>query len=284
MKDRRCDIDVAAGKVAYCAALKAGTGGDECVMNVELTQRGVAALAGAARGVGDNFAGYAVAVRFFTPPQSHHHIGGIGRVRAGGFQWKRACKFFAGEDYAGEIGMLKPFHKPGTNFAVMFDDVEQYRAAIADDHDLPGLRRLLETCHGVEAGRAQGRRKVDPALDCGETVVRDNEKIRCFACLFLRENVEDGGEIAVGIPDGGQGSFGARRSVVLGEIGIAQPEKGERRKAVAPQDFGEGARGIYVALRARVVRLGEEWTEKAERFGAQTWRHWRGGEFGQAIF
>ena len=112
-------------------------------------------------------------------------------IRANSRQRERALEFFTGENYPGEIGMLKPFDEPGGDGAIVLDDVEQDRPAVSNDHDLAGFRSLLERGHGVEARRAQSRREIDAALDRGETVIGDNEDVGCLPRLLLRKRIEN---------------------------------------------------------------------------------------------
>src|SRR5471032_2247552 len=104
--------------------------------------------------------------------------------------------------------MLKPFDQTGHDSAIVPDDVEQNRAAISDDHDLPDFGRLFEIGNCVEPSGAQLAREIKAALNRGKTVVGNNEDVGCRARISLRERLENGGEIAVRTSDGGDGRFG----------------------------------------------------------------------------
>jgi hypothetical protein len=125
MKDSRGDIDIGAGNDARLATAKIGTGDDKCIVDVEFAERRVAALAGDTLGIRDDVAGNAETIRCRVPAQRHHHIGGIGGVRADELKRERALEFFARENDAGELGALKPFDEASSYIAIVLDDIKQ---------------------------------------------------------------------------------------------------------------------------------------------------------------
>jgi hypothetical protein len=87
-------------------------------------------------------------------------------------------------------------------------------------------------------------------------MVGNDEDVGFFPRLFLPERLQDERQISIGAADGGDGGFGAGGAIVLGEIGIAQPQEGESRELVAPQNLRQRARRISIPLAARLAGLG----------------------------
>ena len=134
--------------------MKIGAGGHERVSHIERTKAGVAAATDSqphaserdvvahdqARNVG--------LIRIVVPAQREDDIGSVGRIDSDLIEGKRAGHRLLRQDDAREIPLLKELDDFSGKFLVVADDVQQDRGAVAHDHDIAILRRLLELARG----------------------------------------------------------------------------------------------------------------------------------------